>query len=268
MKASVIVTNYKTPDALKLCLSSLFSQEAPFQFEILVADIEAAFEDRQLMQDAFPRIRYIPIETNCGFAKAVNTALREAQGEYIVVANADIVLAENTGLARLIEYISQHQEIGICAPALLNFDGTPQQSYFRFYTPLTIAARRTFIGSFSFAQKALDSFLMRDIVPGGVANEPLSVDWLMGAALVFQKDFFKKIGVLDEQFFMYFEDVDIARRARDAGLKVMYYPLVKAFHYHQKASASKRGVLDILLKKYTRVHLTSAVKYYLKHGIK
>jgi len=266
MKVSIIVTNYKTPEVLKLCLASLCSQKVPFSFEVLVTDVEAVFEDRQMIEDVFPGVRYIPIADNCGFARAVNRGLKEAHGEYIVVVNSDIVFSDDTSLARLIEYIEAHREVGICAPALLNFDGTPQQSYFRFYTPLAIAARRTALGSFSFAQKALDSFLMRDLVPTGISQEPLKVDWLMGAALVFQKDFFKKIGGLDEQFFMYFEDVDIARRAHDAGMTVMYYPLVKAFHYHQKASASKRGVLDILLKKYTRIHIASAIKYYLKHG--
>ena len=97
-------------------------------------------------------------------------------------------------------------------------------------------------------------------------NEAMECDWLMGAALLFQKGFFEKMGEFDERFFMYFEDVDMARRAHDEGYKVVYFPAVKMYHYHQKASQKKGGVADIFINKYSRIHLLSAFKYFLKHG--
>jgi len=268
MKLSIIVTNYKTPEPLKLCLISVFRQKTDFDFEVIVADIQAEFENRQFIEDDFPKAFYLPIKENTGMSKAVNIALRKSTGEFKLIINADIVLQKEGDLCLLVNYLDERKEIGILAPALLNFDNTVQQSYYRFYTLATILFRRTFLKKFSFAKKSLDFFSMRDVVISSDKNTaPFEVDWAMGAALMFQKEFFKKIGAFDERFFMYFEDVDIARRAKQKGLKVIYYPPVQVFHYHQKASTSGKGALDIFFNKYSRIHLYSALKYFLKHGL-
>lgn len=123
--------------------------------------------------------------------------------------------------------------MGIAAPKLLNFNGTLQYSCFRFYQPLTIVYRRTFLKNFGFAKKHLNWFLMEDYDH----KKPKEVDWVMGSAMVVSKKAVEKTGFMDPRFFMYMEDVDWCRRFWENGYKVVYYPFSQMHHYHGKASA-------------------------------
>ena len=99
-------------------------------------------------------------------------------------------------------------------------------------------------------------------------SEPTPVDWVMGSALMMKKSTVDRVGMLDEAFFMYMEDVDWCRRMWEAGYKVMYYPDASAYHYHFQASKKRGNIVDALLNKYTRIHIKSAYIYFRKHGLK
>lgn len=263
MKLSIIISHYQTLPVLKLCLKYL-QENLPtdWEKEIIIADSEARSETQEAINQQFPSVILIPFKENAGFGKAVNAGLKKAQGKYILVLNADIIIHKKETLPLMLEYLVNHPDVGIIGPQLLNFDGSPQNSCFKFYTPLVVICRRTILGKTSWGKRIINNFLMRDVNK----NQPIEVDWLMGSSLLTRKSTLKKVGLFDERFFMYFEDVDWCHRFWQAGYKVVYFPLARMYHYHMQASKKGRGIFDIFISKYTRIHLASALKYFLKWG--
>lgn len=146
-------------------------------------------------------------------------------------------------------------------PQLLSLDGSIQDSCLRFFGPLTILARRTIFGRTRTGKKLLDNFVMRDYDH----QAPRQADWMLGSALLVSRTAVERVGLMDDRFFMYFEDVDWCRRFWQAGYKVVYLPGAKMFHYHLRVSKKVGGVFDLFINKYTWIHIVSAVKYYTKY---
>ena len=181
--------------------------------------------------------------------------------------NADIIISEEKAIEKILDYLEKNKEVGMVGPKLLNVNDTIQQSCFRFYTPLTVICRRTFLGRTFLGKKVINKFLMKDVFSQKNITEPISVDWLMGSAMLVRQSDLEKVGVFDENFFMYFEDVDWARRFWKNGLKVMYFPKSKMYHYHFQSS-KKKSFFSSLLTKYARIHIKSALKYFVKYKFK
>lgn len=268
VKLSVIINHYKEPAVLKMSLG--YAKKALEQIsetsEIIVTDSETIPETKEMMQEHFSDVIFLEEPKNIGFGKSVNRAIKIATGEYLFIMNADIILAYSNAIAELFKYSKEHPEVGIVGPKLLNINKTVQDSGFRFYTPLTILARRTAFGKTSKGKKILDNFLIRDKVQP--FESPTPVDWLMGSALFIRRDKIEKVGMLDEKFFMYMEDVDWCRRFWEAGHPIIYNPKAVSYHYHFQSSKKKGGLLDVLLNKYTRIHVKSACIYFKKYGLK
>ncbi len=266
MKLSIIVNHYRTPEILKICLRSIKEnlKDADFSWEIIVTDSATIEKTEEMMEEEFSEIIFIPAKENIGFGKSINVAIEKAKGEYFFIVNADIIINEEKAIEKLLDYIENNKSVGMVGPKLLNVNDTVQQSCFRFYTPLTVICRRTFFGKTFFGKKVLDKFLMVDVFKKNKIIEPIPVDWLMGSAMMIRKSDLKKVGVFDGIFFMYFEDVDWARRFWENGLKVIYFPDAKMYHYHFQSS-KKKSLFDSLLNKYARIHIKSALKYFIKY---
>ena len=159
--------------------------------------------------------------------------------------------------------MKRHSSIGILGPQLLDFTNNIQPSCFSFPSLGAILARRTFFGRTKRGKKLLSKFT------GELDNRaPKEVDWLQGSAMMIRKKALKKVGLWDERFFAYFEDTDFCRRFWQKSYKVVYLPSAKMAHYYHRMS-KKRGIfLDILFNKYTRIHIISAIKYFLKYHAK
>jgi len=148
----------------------------------------------------------------------------------------------------------------LLGPQLLNFNGTIQESCFRFHKPLTIVCRRTLLGRTSWGKKELARFAMEDFD----RQSDKEVDWLLGAALMLRRQALNDVGPMDERFFLYFEDTDWCRRFWDKGWGVVYWPSAKMHHYHGRSSKRTSGVADLFFNKYTWIHISSAIKYFWK----
>ncbi|MCR4322681.1 MAG: glycosyltransferase family 2 protein [Candidatus Azambacteria bacterium] len=267
-KLSIIIVNYKTPALLKNCIESLFNTIHTTPYEVIVVDSESDGEAPHMLKEEFPDVRCIAFRENSGYAKAVNAGIAQAEGDYFLVLNTDIIATEHAidVLVAYMEGEGKQERVGMVGPKLYGFENTYQQSAFHFPSPLTIILRRTPLGKLKLFQRHLDAFLLKDKNLEKVLL-PLRVDWLMGAALLVSKEAVARIGPMDESFFMYFEDVDWARRFWEDGYTVMYHPLVRMYHYHGKIS-HRHGMFDIVFNTMTRVHVKSAVHYFLKHGIR
>jgi len=263
MQLSIIVTNYKTPELLKLCLESLKDAMAGIDKEVFVLDAQSDEDTEFIVKEFFPEFQLVPFEKNVGFRALVNKGLSLADGKYILILNSDIILTEGA-VEKMIIYLENNLSVGMLGPQLLNMDDTIQDSCFRFFGPLTILARRTIFGGTAWGNQLLDKFSMRDFNH----QETQEVDWIMGSAMLVRSSAIKKIGPMDKRFFMYFEDVDWCRRFWQAGFKVIYFPEAKIYHYHLRVSKKLGGILDIFVNKYIWIHIFSAVKYFFKYGFR
>ncbi len=236
-KLSVIIVNYKSPELLKLCLKAIKEHAGDIDNEVVVIDNSI---------------------NNRGFAKGVNEGLKKTTGQYRLILNPDAIITP-AAVQKMIAYMDAHEDIGILGPQLLYFNGEHQRSYHRFYRPLTILARRTFLQHLSYFKKLNDEFMMTDTDPQKIQ----APDWVLGGAILVRASALEKVGFMDERFFLYFEDVDWCRRFWHNGYKVVYYPEAKVYHYYPRSS-SKWGLLDAVLNQTTRWHIASAVKFFLK----
>jgi len=259
MELSIIVANYRNPDLLKVCLNSIIKSVTNVTYELIVADSATEEETEMLMREEFGSLKFFPFKKNVGFQAMVQKGIENSSGEYLLILNGDII-ATSDSIQKMLKFLQTDQSIGMIGPKLLNFNGTPQPSCFRFYKPWTILYRRTFLGKLSFAKKHLDWFLMNDYDH----KDPGEVDWLMGSALMISRTAIAKVGLMDPRYFMYMEDVDWCRRFWENGFKVMYFPFASMHHYHGKGSAKGGVIRSLLFNKYTWIHIASGIKYFKK----
>ena len=257
---SIIVTNYKNPDLLKLCLNSIKENVRDVDYEIIVADSATEEDTELMMREDFSDVKFFPFLKNVGFQQLVKKGLKESSGKYILILNGDILVKENS-VEKLFDYLKNHPSVGMVGPKLFSFNEKFQASCFRFYKPITIVYRRTFLGKLWFAKKHLDWFLMKDYDH----QRNKEVDWLMGSAFMISRKAVEKVGYMDAQFFMYMEDVDWCRRFWENGFKVVYYPEAQMLHYHGKGSGKKSFFYSIFFNKLTWIHIISALKYFKKY---
>ncbi len=260
---SIIIVNYKNAPLLRLCLKSL-TEVLPesFNHEIIVVDVAAESETAHVAQEEFKQVVYLPFKENIGYTKGVNRGLAAAKGDAMFIINSDVVPLKES-IEKMYVYLKEHPEIGLIGPQLLNFDGSPQSSCFRFYTPLTIICRRTFIGKLPPFKKVLNRFMLKD----KNLSKPTQADWLMGSALMVSRKALEKSGPMDEKLYLYMSDVDWPQRFWENGYKVMFFPDVKMYHYHKRESHSALNVFDAIFNKRTRQHITDAIYYFRKNGI-
>ncbi len=259
---SIALNSYKSPELLRLSLRALREHlvQATFTYEILVVDSATEEATEMLLREEFPEVRFFPHTTNVGFGRLINRSIEEATGEYIFFINADIVI-QSGSIENLLHYAQTHPEIGLLGPKQINFNGGIQESCYRFYRPLTILYRRTFLGQLPFGKKHLRWFTLTD----QDLSRPTPVDWVIGSAMFVSRASAQRIGPMDDRFFMYMEDVDWCRRFWEAGLKVVYYPESVVYHYHAKGSARGGFFLSLLMNRLTWYHIGSAIKYFLKY---
>ena len=261
MQLSIIITSYKNPELLKVCLDSLKKEVSLIDFEIIVADGKTEEKTQLMMREEYPEIKFLPFPNQDGFGFLVEKAYAQSTGDYILILNGDIIVKKDS-IEKLLTYIQSHLTVGIVGPKLLNFNETFQPSCFRFYTPLTILYRRTFLGKMWFAKKHLDQFTMKDFDH----QSEQEVDWLMGSALMTTRKAISKVGMMDQRFKMYFEDTDWCRRFWENGYKVIYFPASQMYHYHGKGSDSKSVWKSLFSNQLTWIHIASAIKFFSKYA--
>lgn len=265
MFVSFIITHYKKPKLLKTCIESIKTHIRGVDYEIIAADSDTQEETRKLLRTYFPDVILSESKKNLGYPKIVNKALARARGSCIAILNADIALPDSS-IEKIFQFLEEQQEkVGLAGPMLVDMEGNIQPSAFRFYNPLTLIARRSVLGKLPFGKKDIDRFLLKDVE---LSRSPTPVDWLMGSALFTTKKALERVGPFDERFFMYFEDVDWSRRFWEKGYQVVYYPEARLVDRLLKASRHSGGPLDLISNKYTRIHLVSAMKYFLKYGFR
>ena len=240
MDLSVIIVNWNTKKLLDRCLTSIFKFTEALDFEVSVVDNGSQDGSQALVKQKFPRVMLIPNKDNLGFTKANNQGIKIANGEYILLLNSDTYLIENS-LKKLVDNAKNLDNLGALGPQLLNEDQTIQQS----------------AGFFPHLPQVLYWMCFLDDLPGGMILKPYhidhdsfyqkdrQVDWVTGAAILVPRRVIGKIGGLDENIFMYGEEVDWCYRIKQQKFKVFYSPATKIIHIGRGSTGkiSKNAIL-------------------------
>jgi len=243
---------------VKNCLKAIRDLKLPWPHEIIVVDNNSADGSVEFLRDNFFGIKIIESKKNVGFSGGNNLGIKQAQGKYLLILNPDILIL-NDAVEKMYNFLESNPSVGICGPKLINPDGSLQYSCSRWPDWQLPFYRRTFLSKTKKGLAWADRYLMKDW--DHLANR--KVDWLYGACLMVRKEAIDQVGLLDERYFMYMEDLDWCRRFWQKKWEVWYLAEAKVIHYHQRDSALGAGLRG-LLKKSGRIHLKSWLKYYSK----
>lgn len=259
MKISFITVCYKTPGLIRQLLKGFEAANVALPHEYFLVDNAAGDGTGDLVRERFPWVRLIEAPRNIGFGAGNNLAMREAQGEYVMLLNPDLTIFTNE-IEKLVEFADAHPEYGIIGPRLLHPDRTQQRTFHRFPNAFIPLYRRTVLGRTPWGRREIERYLMLD----ADADKVQEVDGLFGAAILVRREVLDRIGLFDERFFMYFEDTDLCRRAWESGWRVCYAPVAEFVHYHQRESELK-SVWQLFTNRTARFHIKSGVQYFLKY---
>jgi N-acetylglucosaminyl-diphospho-decaprenol L-rhamnosyltransferase len=215
---SVSIVNTNSRELLLACLETLRGTTA----EIVVLDNASEDGSADAVRERFPDVRVLAQEFRAGFGANHNTVMRATEGRYVYVLNEDTT-ADDWGFARIVEYLDAHPRVAALGPRLTYPDGRLQDSAWRFPTPLVSTLGLLTVGKLGVKQSRGDA--------------PHAVDWVMGAALVLRRDALDEVGLFDDEFFLYSEEVDLQFRLRQAGWDVHYFPSATVVHHESQFSA-------------------------------
>lgn len=265
MILSLIILNYNTRDFLLPCIKDIVEHTRDLDYEIIIVDNSSTDGSvryiEQKLIPRFPQVKLIIAAANRGYAAGNNLGIRAASGQYVVIMNPDIVIWDNS-LKKMVDFMALNPAVGMAGPRLSSPDGALQYFCYRFPTPAVLFYRRLPLYRWRFARRAVRRYIMAD----WDHRQSRPVDWLQGSCLIVRREALDKVGLMDERFFLYFEDTDWCRRFWRAGFEVWYLASVNLIHYHSRASASEK-FYQTLFNKMSWLHLASSWKYFRKWGM-
>lgn len=249
---SIIIVNWNTCRELRLCLTSLAKTDT-ISKEVIVVDNASSDDSVAMVRSEFPWVKCIAHNANSGFAKGCNLGIAESHGRYVLLLNPDCE-AQPGAMEALVRFGDANKEAGIFGLKVLNSDGTIQHS----------CRHAPTFGAVLFRNAALNKLFPNNpytreyLLTSWNHDSVIEIDWVSGAALVMRRELIDDIGVLDERFYMYCEDMDLGYRAKQHGWKVMYFP--DAIVTHAKGRSSDKDPNRMIIE-----HHKSMYRYFMKH---
>jgi GT2 family glycosyltransferase len=253
---SVLSVSYNAEDLLRKCLKAVFANTREVGFEVIVVDNDSRYADIVgMVKREFPQVTTISNDHNGGFSQGNNLGLRKARGRYVVLLNPDTEV-QPFALDKMVRFMDRRPDVGVLGSPLVYPGGRDQGVSGRaFPSPLSFFFGRSTLLTRLFPSNRFSRKLK--IQNASERQEPLEVDWVSGACMMVRLRAVEQVGLLDEGFFMYWEDADWCFRMKQAGWKVLCYH--EANVVHQSGGSSKaRPRLIVAFHK-------SAYRYYRKH---
>lgn len=244
MKLSIVIVNYNVKHFLEQCLYSVRRASSNLDLEVIVVDNNSVDSSVTMIREKFPEVQVIANKENMGFSKANNQAIKKAAGEYILLLNPDTILEDNT-LIKVTGFMDAHPDAGGLGVKMMDGKGnflpeskrglpTPAVAFYKIFGLSKIFPKSRIFGKYHLGY--LDPDQIHE------------VDVLSGAFMLLRKSVIDKIGLLDEDFFMYGEDIDLSFRISQAGYRNYYYPEARIIHY--KGESTKKGSINYVFVFY------------------
>jgi GT2 family glycosyltransferase/lipopolysaccharide/colanic/teichoic acid biosynthesis glycosyltransferase len=250
---SVIIVTHNSRSVLEPCLESLKKQSMLSNTEVIVVDNASSDGTPEMVRDRYPWVDVCAGARNVGFSVGVNVGIQRARGRYFLILNPDTVVRERS-IEALFRFMEATPDAGIVGPKMVFHDGNLQYSCRRFYNWKVLLMKRTYLGKILKSSDAVSEHLMLDFDH----ETTKKVDWVIGACMLVRRDAVQSVGLMDERFFLYFEDVDWCYRMKQKGWRVYYHPEAVVVHHYARDSAQS------VFNRPFVAHLASLVRYYEK----
>jgi N-acetylglucosaminyl-diphospho-decaprenol L-rhamnosyltransferase len=260
MHLAVIIVNYKTPQLVIDCLQSLQSEIEIGKDSVIVVDNCSGDDSTTILQKTIVErgwqdwVRLALSPVNGGFSAGNNLGIKSVEADAYLLLNSDTIVRSGA-IQSLRAALQTHRDVGLVSPRLEWPDGTPQISCFRYHSPLEqlIAAAAT---------GPITRLLQNYDVPLPVSEQPFEPQWTSFACVLIRREVIDRIGLMDEGYFMYFDDVDYCRRIRDAGWKILHWPEARVVHLRGGSGSVKSAIAQ--RKRPKRYVYESRSRYFAK----
>jgi GT2 family glycosyltransferase len=244
MDLSIIIVNYNVKYFLEQCLHSVLNSSKKIKSEIFVVDNNSVDGSCMMIKEKFPGVKLIENKKNLGFARANNQAIKKATGKYVLILNPDTVVEEDT-FEKCLKFMESHNEAGSLGVKMIDGKGrylpeskrslpTPEVAFYKIFGLSSLFSKSRRFGQYHLGY--LDKEQIHE------------VDVLPGAFILVRRKLLLDIGLLDENFFMYGEDIDLSYRIKQAGYKNYYFPETTIIHY--KGESTKKGSINYVVLFY------------------
>lgn len=258
---SIVIVNYNVAYFLEQCLNAVFKALENTNGEVFVVDNDSIDSSVDLVKKKFPNVHLIANKDNVGFSKANNQAMRIAKGRYVLLLNPDTVVEEDT-FSKCISFMDNHPEAGGLGVRMIDGKGnflpeskrglpTPEVAFYKVFGISRLFPKSKRFGSYHLGY--LDEF------------ETNEIEVLSGAFMLMRKEALDKVGLLDEAFFMYGEDIDLSYRITQGGYKNFYFPETQIIHY--KGESTKKSSINYVFVFY-RAMIIFAQKHFSQKNAK
>lgn len=260
----IAIVNYRTAELTVDCLRALSSQINDFEnMHVVVVDNNSADGSTEILSTSIehegwsPWAKVMPLKKNGGFAFGNNASIRSAQSEkqqvdYFMLLNPDTV-PHPGAIKTLLDFMDTHPEVGIAGSQLENADGSVECSAHTFPSPLSELDSAAHLG-------VLSRLLHRYVVTHPVQSVAHPCDWVSGASMIIRRQVIEDIGLMDEGYFLYFEEVDFCRRAKRAGWQCWYVPNSRVRHLEGASTG-----INIAAKRRAAYWYDSRRRFFIKH---
>ena len=217
---SVILVCWNNKEYLKPCLESLYKGIFRYRFDVVVVDNGSSDGSQEMLREEFPEVKIIQNDHNVGLGKASNQGIEATTGRYVLLLNND-TLVNGPSLDIMVEFLETHAEVGAVGGKLLNPDGSVQSCYNHFPSLHEEFLITTRLGE-----------LLWEGYPGKIdGSEVMSVSWMGSACLMLRRAALDKVGLLDEEYFIYGDEADIQYRLKKAGWEMFFIPEATTIHF-------------------------------------
>lgn len=249
MDLSIIILNYNTCELTLKALSSVYASRTGYQFEVILIDNASSDSSVEKIREGFPQIRLIENQENVGFAKANNQGMRIATGRYVLLLNSDTIVQTDT-LEIMVRFMDENPDVGASGCKVILPDGSLDKACRRGFPTPSASFYYVFGISKLFPHvPRFNQYQLGHLNP----DEEYPIDCLVGAFMLVRRKAIDEVGMLDEQFFMYGEDVDWCYRIKQAGWTNYYYPKTHIIHY--KGASSRKRPLKIVYEFHRAMYL-------------
>jgi O-antigen biosynthesis protein len=260
MKLSIVIVNYNVKYFLEQCIHSIHKAIDGLKAEIFVVDNNSVDGSVKMVREKFPDVILIDNKDNRGFSRANNQAIKQAKGEYILLLNPDTILEDDT-LVKCVRFMDEHPDAGGLGVKMIDGKGkflpeskrglpTPTVAFFKMFGLSALFPKSRIFNKYHLG------FLEK--------NETHEVDILAGAFMMLRKETLEKTGLLDENFFMYGEDIDLSYRITKAGYKNYYFANTRIIHY--KGESTKKSSLNYIFVFYNAMIIFARKHFSTKNA--
>ncbi len=252
----IIIVNYKSTEYLLGCIKTVYESLGDYPADIIIKDNGS--ENLDSVIKIFPKIKLEKFGVNLGFAAAVNKAIRDCSAPFVILLNPDTKMGPHF-FRLMLQYMLERPDVGVIGPKILNQDGSVQGSARAFPTLFSGFFGRTSLLTRLFPNNWITR---KNILTGRInGTNPVDVDWVSGACMIVRRSAIEEVGGMDEQFFMYWEDVDWCKRMWAKGWRVVYYPEAHIVHF-VGGSSDKRPIRSLF------AFHRSCYLYFVKYSVR